>query len=66
MKSLAPLSIALWIAMWIAFHFDSPLGYVIAVLGFATSVAMAVEFPAQRVAKRRRRAAGEAKPQNTA
>jgi len=58
MKSLATLSIVLWIAMWIAFRFDSPLGYVIAVLGFAASVAVVMEFPARRVSKRRTRAAG--------
>jgi len=44
--------------MWIAFRFDSPLGYVIAVLGFAASVAVVMEFPARRVSKRRTRAAG--------
>jgi hypothetical protein len=52
MKSLATLSIVLWIAMWIAFRFDSPLGYVIAVLGFAASVAVVLQFPPRRVSKR--------------
>jgi len=55
MKSLATLSIVLWIAMWIAFRFDSPLGYVIAVLGFAASVAVVLQFPAQPGATRRGR-----------
>ena len=55
MKSLATLSIVLWIAMWIAFRFDSPLGYIIAVLGFAASVAVVLQFPAPPAAKRRGR-----------
>ena len=53
MKSLATLSIVLWIAMWIAFRFDNPLGYVIAVLGFAASVAVVLQFPAQRASRPR-------------
>ncbi|HXX83550.1 MAG TPA: hypothetical protein VEN29_06160 [Casimicrobiaceae bacterium] len=32
-----------WIAMWFAFHFAHPLGYAIAVLGLAASVAIAAE-----------------------
>ncbi len=52
MKSLATLSLVLWIAMWIAFLFDSPLGYVIAILGFAASVAVVLQIPAPRSSKR--------------
>ena len=32
-----------WIAMWFAFHFAHPVGYAIAVLGLAASVAIAAE-----------------------
>jgi len=60
MKSLATLSIVLWIAMWIAFRFDNPIGYVIAILGFAAAVAVVMEFPAKRAGKRRSRAADDA------
>ena len=55
MKSLSPLSIVLWIVMWIAFCFDSPLGFVIPMLGLAAAVATAIEPPGPRVAQRRRR-----------
>jgi hypothetical protein len=61
MKSLATLSIVLWIAMWIALHLDSPVGYVIAVLGVAASAAVVIELPAKRSGKRRSRAADGAK-----
>src|SRR5512137_69193 len=52
MKSLATLSIVLWIAMWASFVFDSPLGYVIAILGFAASVAVVLQLPAPRPSRR--------------
>jgi hypothetical protein len=64
MKSLTPLSIVLWIAMWIAFYLDSPLGFIIPVLGLAAAIAIATEVPAQRAAKRRSRTAVGAKHQS--
>jgi hypothetical protein len=57
MKRLITLSIVLWIAMGIAFYLDSPLGYLIPILGLAASVAIATEFPEPRAGKGRRRAA---------
>ena len=32
-----------WVAMWFAFHFGHPVGYLIVLVGFAASVAIAAE-----------------------
>lgn len=43
-----------WIAMWFAFHFAHPLGYAIAILGLAASVAIAAEELSDEPRSRRR------------
>ena len=43
MNPLHLISLLSWIAMWLAFHFGDPAGYVVAILGFAASVAIAHE-----------------------
>ena len=43
MNPLHLISLLSWIAMWLAFHFGHPAGYVVAILGFASSVAIAHE-----------------------
>jgi hypothetical protein len=47
MNSLAEISIISWILMWFSFHFGHPIGYVVAIVGLATAVAIAVDAPAR-------------------
>ena len=48
MNSLCIVSIVCWIGMLIAFHTGHPLGYTIAILGFAASAAMTDEISSRR------------------
>jgi hypothetical protein len=48
MNSLCVISILCWVAMLIAFHTGHPIGYTIAILGFAASAAIADELSSQR------------------
>ena len=48
MNSLAVISIISWIVMWLSFHFGHPVGYVVAIVGLATAVAIAGDAPARR------------------
>jgi hypothetical protein len=69
MNSLFTISIVSWAGMWFAFHLGHPVGYVIALIGLAAAVAIALEAPSSQTEAKASEAAAAARngtPQSVA